>query len=879
MSLAEPGEPFESFVTANSRPALGYYVSASGSEEEEGTEYVATPRYPQYESDLDEQNMENHHMEGLTRPNVNPRFDDDEEMEDCYSHSDSENLTRQYMEERQNFPRQLPPMQLSPRSPSTSSISAATISSSPSPTQITNAPFRLYSSSNSPRDFISLQSNRESPISLPPISDSPFIPDGYTTNQSVSSMLRYPPMNHNSNHLSYPPTQNNTSSFSSSSTTTATGSSSTTSNNNTNEQPKQSPLRFGYPDSQDDDEEEELSSSSTTPYDSSSRKRVRTRSNDWANNGTSNRNSSQIYHQSHHTLQFGSFAPRDLHHSSNGNRSSSSIVSSQSSTQVPASVPSQAVLLPSNLQRPPLRHYIDLTSQESSPSVPSFNASYSSSSTSRNTSFVPSFPLGATPSQSSTVSNPTSNTTNASNTMSTSTSSASASSFPSSLPPLQRMTPRSSAPFTAYRTRQPYNNLSGYTSSFIQNNAEFYGGSETQQERNQTTGNVPRLRSTPRWTPRNNELPRVDRETLMRAMNATVQRRLNRTSNNGNNNHQSSYSIGSLQDSTLRDFLSDEEHDVPIDVPDSPEPDTTNNLSDPQWGRPVRRMTQEFARERHSSNFIRSQAIAAVAAAAVNEATAEGANTTSSRPHHSGDRGSFTDAELARRMQAQEYSVMQSQNIIDNMNSLARIIGENGPGPRSSVSSRHSSRRESSSTTSSSARSNSATRERSFRFQSRLAELFTHDHRHHEERSNERSRVGIRSNQSRGTRPEDLLDMLPDVIGNGIMSNPDNYLDDDDFDPSYENLIRLCERNGDVKPKCAPEDAINSLPTKLYSGGGKGKNYEERCSICLTEYEENDKLMSLPCSHDFHNECVVNWLKKHSSSCPICRQQITKSED
>ncbi|CAG8451412.1 2464_t:CDS:2 [Ambispora gerdemannii] len=825
MSLAEPGEPFEPFVTASSRPALGYYVSASGSEEEEGTEYVSTPRYPPYDR--------------------------------------QDNLTRQYMEERQNFPRQLPPIQLSPRSPSTSSISAATISSSPSPTQqITGVPFRLYSSPNSPRDFISLQSSRESAISLPSISDSPFIPDSYTTNQSVSSMLRYPPMNHSSNHLSYPPTQNNPSSVSnfSSSSTTAAGSSSTTSNNsnNTNEQPKQSPLRFGYPDSQEDDDEEELLlSSSTTPYDMSSRKRVRTRSNDWANNGTSNRNSSQIYHQLHHPLQFGSFAPvsRDLHHSNNGNRSSSSIVSSQSSTQIPPPVPPQVGLHPSSLQRPPVRQYIDLTSPESSPTVPSFNSSYSS--TSRNTSFVPSFPLGTTPSQLSTGSNPTSTTTNTSNNMST--SSGSASSFP--LPPLQRMPPRSSAPFTAFRTR--------YTSSFTQTSAESgrefsYGGSETQQqqERNQTTGHVPRLRSTPRWTPRSNELSRADRETLMRAMNATVQRRLNRTSSNGNNNHQSSYGINSLQDSALRGFLSDEEHDVPIEVPDSPEREINNNLSDSQWGRPMRRITQEFTRERHSSNFIRSQAIAA-AAAAVNETTAEGTTTTSSRSHHSGDRGSFTDAELARRMQAQEYSVMQSQSILDNMNSLARIIGENGPGPRPSVSSRHSSRRESSSTTSSPARSNSATRERSFRFQSRLAELFTHDHRHHEERSNER---------------KDLLDMLPDVIGNGIMSNPDNYLDDDDFDPSYENLIRLCERNGDVKPKCAPEDAINNLPTKLYAGG-KGKTYEERCSICLTEYEENEKLMSLPCSHDFHHECVVNWLKKHSSNCPICRQQITKAED
>ncbi|KAK9911521.1 hypothetical protein M0R45_035422 [Rubus argutus] len=46
------------------------------------------------------------------------------------------------------------------------------------------------------------------------------------------------------------------------------------------------------------------------------------------------------------------------------------------------------------------------------------------------------------------------------------------------------------------------------------------------------------------------------------------------------------------------------------------------------------------------------------------------------------------------------------------------------------------------------------------------------------------------------------------------------------------------------------------------------------CSVCLSEFQENESLRLLPkCSHAFHVPCIDAWLKSHSS-CPLCRSNI-----
>ena len=43
--------------------------------------------------------------------------------------------------------------------------------------------------------------------------------------------------------------------------------------------------------------------------------------------------------------------------------------------------------------------------------------------------------------------------------------------------------------------------------------------------------------------------------------------------------------------------------------------------------------------------------------------------------------------------------------------------------------------------------------------------------------------------------------------------------------------------------------------------------------MCICDYEDNDRLRVLPCSHVFHADCVDQWLAVNAT-CPLCRKSI-----
>ena len=50
---------------------------------------------------------------------------------------------------------------------------------------------------------------------------------------------------------------------------------------------------------------------------------------------------------------------------------------------------------------------------------------------------------------------------------------------------------------------------------------------------------------------------------------------------------------------------------------------------------------------------------------------------------------------------------------------------------------------------------------------------------------------------------------------------------------------------------------------------------DDICSICMNEYEENDKVLQFSCAggHYFHQECINKWMG-HKSICPLCKHGI-----
>ncbi|KAJ0244551.1 RING-H2 finger protein ATL51 [Hirschfeldia incana] len=72
------------------------------------------------------------------------------------------------------------------------------------------------------------------------------------------------------------------------------------------------------------------------------------------------------------------------------------------------------------------------------------------------------------------------------------------------------------------------------------------------------------------------------------------------------------------------------------------------------------------------------------------------------------------------------------------------------------------------------------------------------------------------------------------------------------------------------------ETLIKSITVYKYR---KGDGFVESsdCSVCLSEFQENERLRLLPeCNHAFHVPCIDTWLKSHSN-CPLCRAFIAGS--
>ncbi|TKX18936.1 ring finger domain-containing protein 7 [Elsinoe australis] len=56
--------------------------------------------------------------------------------------------------------------------------------------------------------------------------------------------------------------------------------------------------------------------------------------------------------------------------------------------------------------------------------------------------------------------------------------------------------------------------------------------------------------------------------------------------------------------------------------------------------------------------------------------------------------------------------------------------------------------------------------------------------------------------------------------------------------------------------------------------GGK----QRECVVCLEEYVDGvSRVMSLPCGHEFHVECITPWLTTRRRTCPICKGDVVRS--
>ncbi|KAI9849308.1 MAG: hypothetical protein M1837_004768 [Sclerophora amabilis] len=84
------------------------------------------------------------------------------------------------------------------------------------------------------------------------------------------------------------------------------------------------------------------------------------------------------------------------------------------------------------------------------------------------------------------------------------------------------------------------------------------------------------------------------------------------------------------------------------------------------------------------------------------------------------------------------------------------------------------------------------------------------------------------------------------------------------------------------RPITIPESPVMSEAEKLSVASSEWRRrYTGRqveCVVCLEEYVDGiSKVMSLPCGHEFHVDCITPWLTTRRRTCPICKGDVVRS--
>ncbi|KAK2865423.1 hypothetical protein FQN49_003588 [Arthroderma sp. PD_2] len=153
-----------------------------------------------------------------------------------------------------------------------------------------------------------------------------------------------------------------------------------------------------------------------------------------------------------------------------------------------------------------------------------------------------------------------------------------------------------------------------------------------------------------------------------------------------------------------------------------------------------------------------------------------------------------------------------------------------------------------------------------------------------------RSRIRRR----RWRAPKAIVDRLPvrtyhTITSSSNSSTPPRTAVPESATPTSPLLARSEARSH--LPAHMGATASNSLPNMTdFSAGTEKSNsgstlwrrkYTGRqveCVVCLEEYVDGQsRVMSLPCGHEFHAECITPWLTTRRRTCPICKGDVVRS--
>lgn len=98
--------------------------------------------------------------------------------------------------------------------------------------------------------------------------------------------------------------------------------------------------------------------------------------------------------------------------------------------------------------------------------------------------------------------------------------------------------------------------------------------------------------------------------------------------------------------------------------------------------------------------------------------------------------------------------------------------------------------------------------------------------------------------------------------------------------PGLEALIQRLAENDPNRYGTPPASkaAVEALLVVTIAEEHLRHDSSSECVVCKEDFEVGEETRQLPCKHLFHHDCIMPWLKMHSS-CPVCRYQMATEDE
>lgn len=128
---------------------------------------------------------------------------------------------------------------------------------------------------------------------------------------------------------------------------------------------------------------------------------------------------------------------------------------------------------------------------------------------------------------------------------------------------------------------------------------------------------------------------------------------------------------------------------------------------------------------------------------------------------------------------------------------------------------------------------------------------------------------------------EDILQEILVSISDGVNTgrapmffNPADYAwGQQGLDTIVTQLLNQMDNAG---PPPLEKEKINEIPKCEITQ--EQVDSKLQCSVCWEDFQFKETVRQLPCSHVYHEDCILPWLKLHGT-CPVCRKSLVSEEE